>query len=101
MTALSGLDMATPAVQSVLRGNGAAALYGWPELPKLEALREQWFLAPDLAAQQQLARQIQRQAFEDLPYIPAGQFFQATAFNKRIRDVVAGYSVFWNLRKDG
>jgi peptide/nickel transport system substrate-binding protein len=101
MTALSGLDMATPAVQSVLRGNGAAALYGWPELPKLEALRDEWFTAPDLPAQQRLARQIQQQAFEDLPYIPAGQFFQATAYNTRIRDVVPGYSVFWNLRKEG
>jgi peptide/nickel transport system substrate-binding protein len=100
MTALSGLDMATPAVQSVLRGNGAAALYGWPDLPKLEALRDAWFMAPDLAAQQQLAREIQLQAFEDLPYIPAGQFFQTTAYNTRISGVVPGYSVFWNLRKD-
>jgi peptide/nickel transport system substrate-binding protein len=99
MTALSGLDMATPAVQSVLRGNGAAALYGWPDLPKLEALRDEWFLAPDLASQRRLARMIQLQAFEDLPYIPAGQFFQATAYSTRIRDVVPGYSVFWNLRK--
>jgi peptide/nickel transport system substrate-binding protein len=100
MTALSGLDMATPAVQSVLRGNGAAALYGWPDLPKLEALRDAWFIAPDLESQRRLAREIQLQAFQDLPYIPAGQFFQATAYNTRVRDVVPGYSVFWNLRKE-
>jgi peptide/nickel transport system substrate-binding protein len=101
MTALSGLDMATPAVQSVMRGNGPAALYGWPDLPKLEALRDQWFMAEDLETQQRLAREIQRQAFEDLPYIPAGQFLQVTAYNRRIRDVVPGYSVFWGLQKVG
>jgi peptide/nickel transport system substrate-binding protein len=99
MTALSGLDMATPAVQSVLRGNGAAALYGWPDLPKLEALRDEWLMAPDLASQQHLARQIQLQAFEDLPYIPAGQFFQAIAHSTRVQNLVPGYSVFWNIRK--
>ena len=70
------------------------------DTPKLEALRDAWFMAPDLAAQQQLAREIQLQTFQDLPYIPAGQFFQATAYNTRVRDVVPGYSVFWNLQKD-
>jgi peptide/nickel transport system substrate-binding protein len=101
MTALSGLDMATPAVQAILRANGPNAMFGWPELPRLEALRDEWFAAEDLAAQQRIGRQIQIQAFDEVPYIPAGQFFQVTAYNRRIRDVVPGYSVFWNLQKDG
>lgn len=99
MTALSGVDMLNPALQSVLRGNGAAALYGWPDLPKLEALREDWFAAPDLPAQQQIAARMQQQAFEDLPYIPAGQFLQATAYRDNLQGMVKGFPFFWNLRK--
>ena len=45
---------------------------GWPTSERLESLRADWLAAPDIAAQQQIARDIQAQAFADLPYIPTG-----------------------------
>ena len=71
----SGAELTTPAGHVLLRGNGADAWFGWPKAPKLEALRDQWFDAPDLDAQKRIAREIQLQAFEDVPYIPLGQYF--------------------------
>lgn len=99
MTALAGIDMLNPAVQAQLRGNGADSWIGWPNSPKIEALRTEWFHADTLEAQQAAGRQMQLQAFADVPYLPMGEFYQATAYNKRLSGVLKGYALFWNLRK--
>ena len=71
-TGFSGLDFFTPASHLPLRGNGKGAWFGWPDDPKIEALREAWFNAPDLAAQKKVGEQVQLQAFENVPYYPLG-----------------------------
>ncbi|MFI4987284.1 MAG: ABC transporter substrate-binding protein, partial [Alphaproteobacteria bacterium] len=77
-------DLINPAVLSALRANGAKAWFGWPTDPKLEALHDQWFEAPDLEAQKKGAAEIQIEAFKELPYIPTGQFVIPTAFRKNL-----------------
>ena len=69
-TGFSGLDFFTPASHLPLRGNGKGAWFGWPDDPKIEALREAWFNAPDLAAQKKVGADVQLQAFENVPYYP-------------------------------
>jgi peptide/nickel transport system substrate-binding protein len=98
-TAWAGTDMLNPAGHLSLRANGADAWIGWPDSPKLEQLRSEWFLAPDLAAQQAVARRIQTQAFEDVPYLPLGQYLQATAFSTKLSGVLNGFAIFWNVKK--
>jgi len=74
-------------------------MFGWPDAPKIEALRQQWIDAPDLPAQQKLAVELQLQAFNDVPYIPLGQYFQATAYRKNITNMLSGFVKFWNVRR--
>ena len=100
MTALAGIDMLNPAVQAQLRGNGANSWIGWPDSPRIEQLRDAWFQAPTLEAQQDAARQIQLQAFQDVPYLPVGQFSQLTAYSRKLSNVPRGYALFWNVKKD-
>ena len=96
----AGLDYFNPAGNLPLRANGDKAWFGWPTAPKLEALRSAWFDAPDLDAQQRIARDIQHQVWQDVPYIPLGQFYQATAYRNSLSDIVAGgFPIFWNVRK--
>ena len=95
----TGMDMASPAVNSGLRGNGADAWFGWPDAPKLEALRDQWFAAPDEAAQQAIGRAIQVQAFEDVPFLPLGQYFQSTVQQRTLTGTLRGLPVFWGVRR--
>ncbi len=97
----AGLDQATPAANLMLRANGANAWFGWPDDPRIESLRDAWFAAPDLDAQRRIAADLQRQAFETVPYIPLGQYFQPTAYRTSLRDVLGGFSIFWNVRKEG
>ena len=65
----------------------------------LEALRDAWLSAGDLAAQKQIAEDIQRQAFVDVPYIPLGQILPTWAYQRTITDVLTGYALFWQVRK--
>jgi peptide/nickel transport system substrate-binding protein len=97
----SGFDQFDPAVHVWIRGNGKAAARGWPDSPRLEALREDWLLAGDVTAQRRIAADIQRQVFVDVPYIPLGQILPATVYQRTVTDVLSGYALFWNLRKAG
>jgi peptide/nickel transport system substrate-binding protein len=100
-TYLGGTGNISPAAHLALRSNGAKAWFGWPDLPKVEALRLAWFDAPDLAAQQKVARALQVQAFEDVPYVPMGMYYQPTAFRKTISGVPAGFPQYYGVKKAG
>jgi peptide/nickel transport system substrate-binding protein len=95
----AGLDMFNPGVHQSLRGHGQQAWFGWPTIPKIEELRAAWFEAPDQAAQQALGRQIQEVAFQEVPYLPLGQYFQATAYRRDITGVLKGLPLFWNAQR--
>ncbi len=93
-------DMASPALNAALRGNGANAWFGWPKDPKIESLRDQWFAAPDLAAQKKIAEEIQTEAFESVPYVPTGMFEIPTAYRSNLKGVIVAPVVFlWNVEK--
>ena len=98
-TWFSGLDLFTPASNLLLRGNGKGSWFGWPDDPKIEALREAWFVAPDTAAQKKLAAEIELQAFQNVPYYPLGLAQLPTAFRKDITGVPEGFPIFWNVRR--
>ncbi len=100
-TSFFGIDQFTPATHLGLRGNGEAGWFGWCTSPRLEALRDEWFAAPDMAAQKATAVQIQLQAFQDVPYLPVGEYSQPTAYRKGLTGVLKGLPVMWNVRKDG
>ena len=66
----------------------------------MEALRDQWFDAPDEAAQKRSCDAMQRRAFETVPFLPVGQRFLPTAVRDELRDIVAAsYPVFWGVRR--
>jgi peptide/nickel transport system substrate-binding protein len=94
-----GLDQMNPVGHVFLRGNGESGMMGWPSSPKIEQLRQQWIAAPDIAAQQDLARQLQLQAFTDVPYVPLGQNFQDTAYSANISGMPNGFVMFWNVHR--
>ena len=98
-TTWQGVDMVNPIGTQVLRANGERAFFGWPDIPRLEALRAQWLDATDLAARQRLAGEIQRAALEEALFLPTGQYFGQTVHRRNVTDMVPGQFVFWNLRK--
>ncbi|TDG25005.1 ABC transporter substrate-binding protein [Paracraurococcus ruber] len=98
-TTWNGLDGINPGVMQFLRANGTNAWFGWPTVPRLDELRTAWFDAPDLAAQQAIAQDIQRVVFDDAPYLPTGQFFGNTAFRRTITEPISEIYAFWEVRR--
>jgi len=98
LTYLNGTNNFNPASQLGLRGNGDGAWFGWPSAPRLEALRAEWFEAPDLASQQRICAEIQRQFFVDVPYLPLGAYYDATA-TRRLGGVRMGFPQFYDVQR--
>ncbi len=99
-TTAAAAEFASPASHLALRGNGRDGWPGWPTDPRMEALRAEWFAAPDAAAERAVAAAMERRAFEQAPYVPLGQFQQQTLTRAAVRDIVpASAPLFWNLRK--
>ena len=64
-TVWSGLTVSNPGRSYPLRANGKGGWFGWPTDERLEELRQQWFDAPDLAAQQAVSEQNSAQGIRD------------------------------------
>ena len=96
---VSGIDTWDPAVHNNLRANGANGRPGWPSSPRIEELREAWLDVPDLDTKRRIAIEMQQPAFQDVPYIPLGVYFQSTAYRTDLNGVLNGFPVFWNVRR--
>jgi peptide/nickel transport system substrate-binding protein len=101
VTGWNGTDHLNPAGHIALRGNGdsPSAWPGWCVSPKLEELRNAWFAASDLASQQKICQDIQRQAMIDVPYVPLGQYIQPTAYRSDLTGILNGFATFWSVRR--
>ena len=98
-TNFTGLDESTPAGYVAIRGNGLDAWFGWPTAPKLEELRNDWFQAPDFAAQKKFGAELQAEAFKDVPFLPLGEYLQPTAYTTSLKGVLQGMPIFWNVER--
>jgi peptide/nickel transport system substrate-binding protein len=99
-TTWQGLPVANPGNSFPLRANGRQAWFGWPTDPKIEALRDEWLDAPDVATQKTICEQIQLQAFESIPFMPLGQWYYPRAVRSDLTDFVRCEDVlFWGVRR--
>jgi peptide/nickel transport system substrate-binding protein len=99
-TAFNGYDFLDPSAHLLMRGNGQGAWPGWPDIPRLETLRDAWFEAPTLDAQKRIGAEMQGVALETVPYLPLGEYVQRTALRRNVTGMVKGIPVFWNIRKE-
>lgn len=97
VTALSGTGAFDPASNFALRGNGEGAWFGWPSMPRIEELRQEWLNAPDLDAQKDICREVQLQAFEDVPYVPLGGVVSFNAVSNRVHNLSREFLRFYNV----
>ena len=94
-----GIDAGTPGNNNLLRGNGPDAYNGWPVAPKLESLRDEWLASDDPGQQRALCRQIQDQAWEDVPFLPLGSYDQPTAYKSNLTHMLKGLILFTEVRR--
>ena len=88
-----------PATNWAIRGNGKSGSEGWPDSPRLEALRDAWLDATDPEAEKRIGRQMQLQLWQDVPYIPMGHWTRSTAHRRNIVDIPWGFPAFYGVRR--
>jgi peptide/nickel transport system substrate-binding protein len=93
----TGTGNVNPATSNLFRGDGRN--YGWPTDAKIEALRNDWFNAPDIAGEKRIAAQIQQRFFEFAPYVPLGLYYAPTAYRSYLRDMRGGWPYFYGVRR--
>jgi peptide/nickel transport system substrate-binding protein len=94
-----GLFADTPATNNAIRGDGKSGIEGWPDSPRLEALRDAWLDAADLATEKRIGEQMQIQMWLDVPYIPMGFWVRSTAHRRDIVDLPWGSAAFYGVRR--
>jgi peptide/nickel transport system substrate-binding protein len=98
-TYLGGMGNISPGPDIAIRASGKDAWFGWPNDPKMEALREAWFDAPDLEAQQKICLDMQEEFWQNPSYVPLGMYNQPTGFHTYLQDVRDGWPQFYGVRR--
>jgi peptide/nickel transport system substrate-binding protein len=84
----------------LIRADGLAAWDGWPTSPRIEALRAAWLDAGSLDEQRRICTELQMRLWQDVPYIPMGEYWQSTAYRKDLIDVLPGcFATFYGVRR--
>jgi peptide/nickel transport system substrate-binding protein len=81
-----------------LRGNGTNGPWGWSVSLRIEELLQAWYDASDLAHEREVCRELQIQLWQDVPYIPMGQYSQKTCYRRTITDMPIGFPLFYSVR---
>jgi peptide/nickel transport system substrate-binding protein len=96
---IPGIIATSPATQSYLRGMGAAGPLGWPTSARIEELRDAYMASSSPEEQRRISRDMQLQAWQDVPYIPTGSWMQPFAYRRSLTGMLNGFPLFWNIRK--
>jgi peptide/nickel transport system substrate-binding protein len=63
-------------------------------------LRAAWLATADLGEQKRLCAEMQKQLWQDVPFIPLGEYWQASAYRKDVTDVIPGcFATFYGVRR--
>jgi peptide/nickel transport system substrate-binding protein len=95
-------DLVNPAVNLAIGGRGKnGGWFGWADDPQVEKLKDNFARATTLEEQKKIAAQIQQEVYDQVIYVPLGQFVQPSAWRKSLTGVLDGPAtpIFWNIDK--
>ncbi|HEX2888341.1 ABC transporter substrate-binding protein [Vineibacter terrae] len=94
------VDIDSPVYSNLLDARGDQGYLGWPDDPKLEAMRRDFAEAPTPDARKEVAARIQAHVMENVTYVPLGNWFNPQARSSKLTGMIPGpVTVFWNLQK--
>lgn len=100
----AGPDIMNPVANVSTNGKGKnGGWFGWPDDPTIEKMRDQFARSTSADEQKKLAEEIQKRVYDEVIYIPLGQFEQPSVWRKSLKGVLDGPAtpVFWNIEKTG
>ena len=85
-------DLYSPAVNQAAEGSCERAWFGWYCSEAMEQLRAEWAGSEDAA---------QRHAYDEVPYVPLGQWTRRRAYRTHVKGAVPfAAPVLWNVWLD-
>jgi peptide/nickel transport system substrate-binding protein len=94
-------DLYSLAVNQAADGSCERAWFGWYCSEAMERLRAEWARTEDPAKRQALVEEIQRLAYDEVPYVPLGQWTQRRAYRSHVKGAVPfAAPVLWNVWLD-
>jgi peptide/nickel transport system substrate-binding protein len=98
-TGVYGVDSADPS-NKFLRANGEKAMFGWPNIPEVEAEIAAWFNANSLPEERSAARRLNKAALDHAVYAPLGSYLLHHAWRKNVTGIERGPLPFlWGVAK--
>jgi peptide/nickel transport system substrate-binding protein len=97
-----GADVANPVANVSAGGRGKnGGWFGWAENAKIEQMRDAFARSSSPDEQKKIAADIQREVYDEVIYIPLGQYFAPSAWRKSLTGVLDGPAtpIFWNIDK--
>ena len=94
-------DVSNPIANLSIGGQGKKGWFGWAENAKIEKLKDDFVRAASLDDQKKIAADIQKEAYEQVIYIPLGQYLLPSGWRKSLTGVLDGPAtpLFWNVDK--
>jgi peptide/nickel transport system substrate-binding protein len=83
-----------------LRANGPKAMFGWPDIPEVEAEIAAWFDAKSFEEEKAIAHRLNKLALDHVVYAPLGFYLSYHAWRKNVTGIAQGpMPFFWNVSK--
>jgi peptide/nickel transport system substrate-binding protein len=94
-------DVSNPIANLSIGGQGKKGWFGWAEDAKIEQLKDAFVRAPSIDEQKKIAADIQKEAYEQVIYVPLGQYLLPSGWRKSLSGVLDGPAtpLFWNVDK--
>src|SRR3977135_3629369 len=97
-----GADVGNPIANFSIGGRGErSGWFGWAENAKIEQLKDGYARSSSPDEQKKIAAEIQKEAYDQVIYIPLGQYLTPSAWRKSLTGGVDGPAtpIFWNIDK--
>jgi peptide/nickel transport system substrate-binding protein len=97
-----GADVMNPIANASIGGRGTkGGWFGWAENPKIEQLKDTYARSASPEDQKKVAAEIQKEAYDQVIYVPLGQYLAPSAWRKSLTGVLDGPAtpIFWNIDK--
>jgi peptide/nickel transport system substrate-binding protein len=95
-------DVVNPITNFSIGGRGKnGGWFGWAEDAKIEQLKDAFARSSSPDEQKKIAAQIQQEAYEQVIYVPLGQYLAPSAWRKSLSGILDGPAtpIFWNIEK--
>src|SRR5882757_8657615 len=101
-TNLTSADVVNPVGNLQISGRGKnGGWFGWPENSRIEAMRDAFSRSSSPEDQKKIAAEIQKEVYDQVIYIPLGQYLLTSAWRKTLTARLDGPATprFWNIDK--